>query len=163
LILFPLRSNFSESIFIYSGIFIPIETLPFANIIVGLLIFVVGFILHWVTQLISAISWEYAKKVGLQEKTMPEEFKVYEQAIARADALIGWIYGIVAVGLILDISWAFNLAWIPGVILVYHGLSAWFWMGNQKKSGHQLSSNKFRVTWFLLNFITGIIVILIAL
>jgi uncharacterized membrane protein len=137
--------------------------LPFANIIVGLLIFVVGFILHWVTQLISAISWEYAKKVGLQEKTMPEEFKVYEQAIARADALIGWIYGIVAVGLILDISWAYNLAWIPGVILVYHGLSAWFWMGNQNKSGYKLTSNKFRVTWFLLNFITGIIVILIAL
>ena len=68
------------------------------------MIFVVGFILHWITQLISAISWDYAKKVGLQEKTMPEEFKVYEQGIARADALIGWIYGIVAVGLILDIS-----------------------------------------------------------
>jgi hypothetical protein len=54
-----------------------LETFPYTTIIVGLLIFVVGFILHWITQLISAINWDYAKKVGLQEKAMPEEFKVY--------------------------------------------------------------------------------------
>jgi len=139
-----------------------LEPLPYSNIIAGVLILVVGFILHWITQLISATNWDYATKIGFQEKTMPKEFKVYEHAIAVADSMIGWIYGITAVGLILDISWAYKLAWIPGVILVYHGLSAWFWMGNQIKSGHQLSSNRFRIAWFLLNFITGIIAILIA-
>ena len=138
-----------------------LETLPYSNIIAGILIFIVGFILHWITQLISATNWNYATKIGLQEKKMPKEFKVYEQAIAKADSMIGWIYGITAVGLILDVSWAYKLAWIPGVILVYHGFSAWFWMGNQIKSGYRLSSNRFRITWFLLNFITGILIILI--
>ena len=117
---------------------------------------------HWITQLVSAVNWDYATKIGFQEKTMPKEFKVYEHAIAVADTMIWWIYGIAAVGLILDFSWAYNLAWIPGVVLMYHGLSVWFWMGNRIKSELQLSSNRFRIDWFLLNFVTGIAAILIA-
>jgi len=139
-----------------------LEIVPYSNVIVGLLIFVVGFIFHWVGQLISVVNWDYAKRIGLQEKNAPPEFKVYEHAIAVADVLIGWIYGVVAMGLFLDISWSYKLAWIPGVIMVYHSLSFWFWIGNQNKSGHLTTTNKFRVFWFLLNFITGILSMLIA-
>ena len=138
------------------------QIFPHANIIVGILIFIVGFIFHWIGQLISVVNWNYATKIGLQEKSMPPEFKVYEHAIAVADVMIGWIYGIAAVGLILNISWAYKLAWIPGVIMIYHSLSYWFWIGNQNKSGRPTTTNKFRVVWFLLNFITGILSILIA-
>jgi len=137
------------------------QIFPYANIIVGILIFIVGFIFHWIGQLISVINWNYATKIGLQEKKMLPEYKVYEHAIAAADVMIGWIYGIVAVGLILNISWAYKLAWFPGIILIYHGISFWFWIGNQNKSGHKTTTNAFRVFWFMLNSITGILCILI--
>lgn len=138
------------------------EIFPYANIIIGILIFIVGFIFHWIGQLISVINWNYATKIGLQEKKMLPEYKVYEHAIAVADVMIGWIYGIAAVGLILNISWAYKLAWIPAVILIYHSISYWFWTGNQNKSGDKTTTNAFRIMWFLLNFITGILCILIV-
>jgi len=137
------------------------EIFPYANILVGILIFIVGFILHWIGQLISVINWNYATNIGLQEKTMLPEFKVYEHAIAVADVMIGWIYGIAAIGLILNISWAYKLAWIPGIILIYHSISYWFWKENQNKTGQKITANSFRIMWFLLNFITGILCILI--
>ena len=137
------------------------EIFPYANIIVGILIFIVGFIFHWFFQLISAFNWNYATKIGVQEKEMIPEYKVYEHAIAVADSLLGWIYGIAAVGLILNISWAYKLAWIPAVVLIYHGLCFWFWQGNQHKAGNKLTSNTFRIVWFLINFIPGILCILI--
>ena len=49
------------------------EIFPYANIIVGILIFIVGFIFHWIGQLISVINWDYATKIGLQEKKMLPE------------------------------------------------------------------------------------------
>jgi len=137
------------------------EIFPYANIIVGILILIVGFIFHWIGQLISVINWKYATKIGLQEKKMLPEFRVYEHAIAVADVMIGWIYGIAAVGLILNISWTFKLIWIPGVILIYHSISFWFWIGNQNRLDHKMISNSFRIVWFLLNFITGILCILL--
>ena len=82
--------------------------------------------------------------------------------IAAADVMIGWIYGIAAVGLILNAPWAYKLAWIPGVIMVYHSLSFWFWVGNQNKLGHSLITNRIRITWFTANFVTGVFAILIA-
>ncbi len=138
------------------------QIFSFDYIVVGILIFIVGFIFHFIGQLISIINWEYAKKIGLQEEEMLPEYKVYEHAIAVADVLIGWIYGIAAIGLILKISWAYQLIWFPGVIFIYHALSYWFWIGNQNKSGHKTTSLGFRITWFLLNFITGILCLLIA-
>ena len=139
------------------------ELFPFVNIVVGTLVFIVGFIIHWLGQLISVINWDLAKKIGIQEKKMLPEFEVYEHAIAVADVLIGWVYGIVAVGLLLNASWAYVFAWIPGVVLIYHSLFYWVMIGNQNKSGHPTTSTTFRITWFLLNFITGILTILIAL
>ena len=138
------------------------QIFPYANIIVGILIFIVGFVLHWLGQLISLINWDFATKIGLQEKKLLPEYKVYEHATAVADVMVGWVYGIAAVGLILNASWAFKLAWVPGVIMIYHGLNFWFYIGNQNKSGHPTTSNQFRIVWFLVNFITGVLAIWLA-
>lgn len=138
------------------------QIFPYANIIVGILIFIVGFLIHWLGQLISLINWDFAVKIGVAEKNMLPEFKVYERGIAAADALIGWIYGIAAVGLILNASWAYRLAWFPGVIFIYHGLSFWFWTGNQNKLGHRMNSDALRITWFLCNLVSGVLAIWLA-
>jgi hypothetical protein len=135
---------------------------PYANIVTGILVLIIGFLAHWLGQLISLINWEYATKIGLQEKGSPREFKVYEHAIAVADVSIGWIYGVAAVGLILNMSWSYKLLWFPGIILLYHGISVFFWMGNQRKIGHRLVTNRFRIIWSLLNIITGLLAIMIA-
>lgn len=138
------------------------QIFPYANIVIGILVFIVGFIFHWLGQLISIINWDFAVKVGLQEKNALPEYKVYDHAIAVADTLIGWIYGIAAIGVILNLPWAFRLMWFPGVVMVYHSLSFWFWIGNQNKSGHPTTNNVFRTVWTLTNFITGILAILVA-
>ncbi|NIM91663.1 MAG: hypothetical protein GTO17_12030 [Candidatus Aminicenantes bacterium] len=138
------------------------QIFPYANIIAGVLVLIVGFIFHWVGQLICLINWELATKIGFAEKGMIPEYRVYEEAIAVADVLIGWIYGIAGIGLILGTTWGFKLAWFPGVILVYHSLSVWFWTNNQRKAGHRLMSDSARIIWSLANFITGILAILIA-
>ncbi len=138
------------------------QLFPYANTITGILVLIIGFVFHWIAQLISFINWEFATKIGVQEKGMPKEFKVYEHAIAGADVLIGWVYGIAGIGLILDYSWSYKLLWFPGIILIYHGISVWFWMGNQKKIGYQLATNKFRIIWSAINIITGALATMIA-
>ena len=100
--------------------------------------------------------------MNLQEENLLPEFIIYERGFAATDALIGWIYGIAAVGLILDIPWSYKLVWFPGVILVYHSLSYWFWTRNRNKSGQSTISNKFRIGWTLANFIPGCLAIMIA-
>ncbi len=133
------------------------EIFPYSNLVIGILVLIVGFVFHWIAQLISFINWEFAIKIGLQEKGMPKEFKVYEHAIAGADVLIGWIYGIAGIGLILNLPWSYKLLWFPGIILIYHGISVWFWMGNQKKIGQQLVSDNFKIIWSTINIITGVL------
>ncbi|WP_340818250.1 hypothetical protein [Methanolobus sp. WCC4] len=139
-----------------------LEFISGLHIFVGILILIVGFIFHWIGQLISILDWDLATSLGLQEKDMPPEFKVYEHAIAVADVSIGWTYGIAAVGLVLGLPWAVKLVWIPGVILIYHSLSFWYWTGNRIKLGYHLETRRLRVAWSLLNFITGILAIIIA-
>lgn len=138
------------------------EIFPYANIVVGILLFIVGVIFHWIGQLVSVINWEFARKIGIREKKTLPEFEVYERGMATAEAIIGWIYIVAAVGLFYNIPWSYTLAWFPGSILVYHSISYWFWIGNQNKSGNPTTSNKFRIVWFLLNLITGVLCILIA-
>ena len=135
---------------------------PYDNIVAGILILIVGFGFHWIGQLVSSINWEYATKIGIQEPGMPKEYKVYEQAIAVSDSLIGWLYGIAALGLFLDTSWGYKLAWFPGVILLYHSLSYWFWTRNRRKDGHKLVSDTMRLGWTLANFTTGLLTIILA-
>jgi len=138
------------------------QIFPYANIIVGVLVIIIGFIFHWIGQLISLLDWDYATKIGLQEKGLPPEYKTYEHGIAVADVAIGWIYGIAGAGLIFNTHWGHQLVWIPGVVLLYHSISFWFWTGNQKKSGHQLRPDSLRVVWFVANLVTGVLAILVA-
>jgi hypothetical protein len=138
------------------------QIFPYANIITGVLVLFVGFIFHWIGQLISLLNWEFATKIGVAEKGMLPEYRVYEEAIAVADVLIGWIYAIAGIGIILGTTWGFKLAWFPGVIFIYHSLSFWFWSKNQRKAGHRLMPDSARIIWFLANFITGILAILTA-
>ncbi len=109
-----------------------VQIFPYANIVAGVLVLIVGFGFHWIGQLFSVLDWERATRIGLQEKTLLPEYKVYEHGIAVADVTIGWIYGIAGLGLILNAEWGYRLAWIPGSILIYHGISAWVWEGNRR-------------------------------
>ena len=99
------------------------QIFPYSNLVTGILVLIVGFVFHWIAQLITIINWDLATKIGLQEKGMTKEFRVYEDAIARTDVFLGWIYGLAGVGLILDISWSYKILWFPGIILIYHGIS----------------------------------------
>lgn len=133
------------------------QIFPYANIVTGILVLAVGFLMHWVGQLVSIVNWEFATRIGLQEKGMPKEFKVYEHASAVADVAVGWTYGLAGVGLILNSPWAYQLVWVPGTILIYHGIGSWFACGNQKKIGHQLMTDSFRAIWSSMNLITGVL------
>lgn len=135
---------------------------PYANIVAGVLLFIVGFCFHWLGQFFSILNWDLATRLGLQEKEMPAEYKVYEHAIAVADTALAWLYGVAAVGLILNAEWGYKLAWIPGSILLYHAISAWVWEGNRRKSGHQLWSNTFRIGWCSVNVLTAVLALLVA-
>ncbi|MCP5051497.1 MAG: hypothetical protein GY940_30295 [bacterium] len=135
---------------------------PYDNIVVGILILIIGFGFHWIGQLISIINWTFATKIGIQEARLPKEYKVYEHAIAVSDSLIGWVYGFASVGLFLDVSWGYKLAWFPGVILLYHSFNYWFWTGNRRRDGNKLVSDTMRTGWSLANFITGVLTILLA-
>jgi hypothetical protein len=139
-----------------------IQIIPCASIVTGVLVLIVGFGFHWLGQLISVLNWERATRIGLQEKTLLPEYKVYEHAIAVADATIGWVYGIAGLGLILNAEWGFRLAWAPGSILIYHGVSAWVWEGNRRAAGHRTWSNAMRIGWCSANVLTGAMAILVA-
>lgn len=140
------------------------QIFPYANIVAGVLVLLVGFLFHWIGQLISLVKKDLAIKLGVWEKGLPPEFEVYEKGIAGADVCLGWIYGIAGIGLILNTAWGYKLAWLPGVVLIYHGLSFWFWSGNQKKMGFesQVTRNPGRLIWFLANLISGILIVLVA-
>jgi hypothetical protein len=138
------------------------QVFPYANIVAGVLVLVVGFTFHWIGQLVSIVNWNLATRIGLQEKGASPEYKVYEHAIAVADVAIGWVYGIAGVGLILGTTWGFKLAWFPGVVLIYHSISFWLWTGNQMRSGHKLTADSVRIGWSLANMITGALAIVVA-
>ncbi len=140
------------------------DLFPYDNVVAGVLVLVVGFSLHWMGQTLSILDWGLATRLGLQEEGMPEEYKVYEHAIAVADACIGWVYGIAGVGLLLGASWGYKLAWFPGVILVYHAIGFWMWTGNQRRAGQRLSTSNppFRIGWAVANVVTGLLAIALA-
>lgn len=138
------------------------ELFPYANVVAGVLVFIVGFCAHWLGQLISLVNWDFATRVGLQEQRLLPEYKVYEHAFAVADSTIGWLYGVAAVGLLLNAEWGYKLAWIPGSIFLYHAVSAWAWEKNRRATGHRCWSDAFRIGWCSVNAITGLLSLLVA-
>ena len=135
---------------------------PYANIVAGILVFIVGFIFHWIGQVISVLNWELATRLGLQERSLPPEYKVYEYSIAVSDSLLAWVYGAAAFGLLTGAPWGLKLAWIPGFALIYHGISAWVWEGQRRKAGHKLWSNGMRIAWSSANVLTGTVALMAA-
>jgi hypothetical protein len=140
------------------------QVFPYANVVAGVLVLLVGFGIHFAAQLVSVIDWDLGTRLGLQEAGMKPAHKNYEQAIAVADSLIGWTYGIAGIGLIIDASWAYPWAWIPGVVLTYHSLQFWFWTRNHRASGDHYSTtrNPMRTVWALTNLGTGVLTMLVA-
>ncbi len=132
------------------------------NVVVGLLVLIVGFGFHWIGQTISLINWDLAQRLGLQETDAPAAYRVYEHGIAVADVSIGWLYGVVGVGLLLGTPWAYTLAWLPGVVLVYHAIGFWAWTANQRRDGHVLYQAPIRAGWIAANLATGLLAILLA-
>lgn len=139
-----------------------IKLFPYANVVTAIMLFLVGFLAHWVGQLISVLNWDLGTRLGLQEQDLLPEYVVYERAIAIADSAIGWVYGVTAVGLLLNLNWAYTLCWIPGSILIYHSIMAWFWEANRRAAGHGLWSEWMRIGWCTANAATGILCILLA-
>lgn len=138
------------------------ELFPYANIISGVLVLIIGFLFHFIGQLISVIDWDLAVKIGIAEKEILPEYKDYELGMAVADVLIGWMYAFIGLGLILSTAWSFKLAWIPGVIFIYHSISFWFWSRNHEKRGYKYRSTAGRVGWFLANLISGFLILTVA-
>ncbi len=133
-----------------------------ANLVAGVLILLVGFLAHWVGQTISVLNWKLGTRLGLQEKGLTPEYKVYEHAIAVADAAIGWLYALAAVGLFLNAEWGYKLAFIPGSILTYHAISAWVWEGNRRRAGNGLWSDRMRIGWCAANAAAGVFTLAVA-
>jgi hypothetical protein len=140
------------------------QVFPYANVVAGVLVLFVGFGIHFVAQLVSVVDWDLGTKLGLQEKGMRPEHRNYEQAIAVADSLIAWTYGVAGVGLIIDASWAYAWAWLPGAILTYHALQFWFWTANHRRSGDGYSTtrNPMRTVWAVANLGTGVLTLFVA-
>jgi len=139
-----------------------ITLFPYANILAGVLVLVIGFLFHFIGQLISLINWDLAVRIGIAEKGILPEYKAYETGMAAADVALGWIYGLAGSGLIFGLPWSFKLAWFPGVVMIYHSISFWFWSRNQEKAGHKYRTESMRIGWFLANLITGVLTVLVA-
>lgn len=135
---------------------------PYANLVAGFLVLIVGFIFHWLGQIISLCNWDLAVRIGIAEKDILPEYQDYERGMAAADVAVGWIYGLAGLGLLWGAPWSFRLAWFPGVVFTYHGLGFWFWTGNQIRAGHQLHSQALRRGWCLANLVTGFLALLVA-
>ena len=135
---------------------------PYANIVAGVLVLLVGFCAHWLGQCVSVVNWQRATRLGLQEQGLLPEYVVYEHAIAVADTALGWVYGVAAVGLFMNADWGYTLAWIPGSILLYHAIMAWVWEGNRRAAGHGQWSNTMRIGWCSINALSGILALLVA-
>jgi len=138
------------------------QIFPYANIVVGVLVLIVGGLLHWLGQLVAWLNWDLATKIGVAEKKIIPEYRDYERGIAAADSLLGWIYVIAAIGVTMNISWAYKLLWFPGVVMIYHALSFWFWTNNQTKAGRAVNSLTFRIIWVSANALTGGLALLLA-
>lgn len=137
--------------------------MQFADDLAAVLILIVGFGFHFVGQTFSVLNWKAAKRLGLQETDLPAGYYPYEHGTAIADMLVGWVYGLAALGLLLGADWGYRLAAFPGAILLYHGISAWFWEADRRRQGSGLFSDRLRYGWCGANVLTGALALWVAL
>ncbi len=135
---------------------------PHANLLAGLLILIVGVGFHFCGQLLSVLNWPLAERLGLQEANMPPGYRAYEHGTAMGDVLLGWTYGLAALWLFLGADWGYKLAAIPGAVLVYHALCAWFWEVDRRRDGNGFWTDRFRAAWCGANLITGLLALATA-
>lgn len=133
---------------------------PFAHIIGGVLILIVGFGFHFLGQLMGFLHWEPELKHSFIIN-MPIKSTGYEHLVAVSDIAIGWSYAIIGMGLYLGRPWGYTLAWIPGIILLLEGSSFLTWCCLKKVQKPDLSLLE-RVEWGSLNIVSGLFIILIA-
>jgi len=136
------------------------ELFPYSNILAGTLVLIVGFGIHWLSQLSMFLHWELMPRHGFGIN-ISDKPKGYDRFIAISDITIGWLYGIIGVGLLMGTSWGYFLAWIPGIILTLEGIG--YWMMTNKKHTPIVKDTYFsRIEWSALNLFTGLFVILVA-
>ena len=135
---------------------------PYANQIAAVCVIVVAFGFHFCGQLISVLNWSLACRLGLQEGDDPPDYYPYEHGTAMGDVLIGWTYPVAAVGLLMGKHWGYALAWLPGSVLLYHSLCAWFWEVDRRAMGNGKWTDGFRALWCGANFATGGLTIAVA-
>lgn len=137
---------------------------PYANVVAGLLVLIVGFGFHFVGQLISLVDWDLATRLGLQEAGLRPEYRHYEHAIAVSDVLVGWTYLIAAIGLIIDAPFGYVWAWLPGAILTYHAVAFWLWTGHHRAAGDDYPTTRppMRQVWAVSNLVTGLLTLAVA-
>ena len=140
------------------------QVFPYANVVAGLMVLVVGFGAHFVGQLISIVDWDLATRLGLQEKGLRPEYRHYEHAIAVSDVVVGWTYPIAAIGLIVDAPFGYACAWLPGAILTYHAVGFWLWTAHHKAAGDEYATTRapLRQVWAVGNLSTGLLTLAVA-
>jgi len=136
------------------------ELFPYSNILAASLLLIVGFGIHWLNQLSLFLHWELMPRHGFGINLSSSQ-KGYDRLIAISDITIGWLYGIIGVGLFMGTEWGYALAWIPGIILTIEGISYWIMTG--KKQMQPLAESYFtRVEWSSLNLVTGMFIMVVA-
>ena len=135
---------------------------PYANVLTAILLLIVGFGLHFVSQFISILDWERACRIGLQDKNIPPDALHYEHGTATADVAIAWIYGVAAIGLMMNAPWGYKLAFIPVSILLYHGMCAWEWERDRRAAGKGIWTDGFRLARCGANILAGLAVLVVA-
>ena len=136
------------------------ELFPYSNILGGVLVLIVGFGIHWLNRVALYLHWEFMPRHGFGI-IFGDSQNNYNRWITISDMTIGWLYGVIGVGLILGMDWGYDLAWIPGVILTLEGIS--YWINNGKKKSDPAQYTYFTPSeWKVLNLLTGLFVIIIA-
>ena len=133
---------------------------PFAHIIAGIIILIVGFGFHFLGQLMGFLYWEPELKHSFIIN-MPIKAKGYAHIVAISDVAIGWSYAIIGMGMYIGKSWSYTLAWIPGIILFLEGISFWTWRNQNNRPAQDLSLTE-RIEWSGLNIVSGLFILLVA-
>ena len=138
------------------------QVFPYANIVAGVLVLVVGFGFHWIGQLVSVLNWDTAQRSASRKWRCCPSTRSTKTPSPRPTSRWAGSMALPLPASCLARTGATSLPGIPGVVLVYHAFSYWFWTGNRRKAGHKLVSDSMRIGWPVANFVTGTLAIVVA-